>query len=69
MDSAAKDAKGAFTIIVTKSILAAKVFAVPWQALSFDLSEKVALLDIEKDGLRNAPRFNKDRWPDMADPS
>src|SRR5580704_15309296 len=109
MDSAAKAAKGAFTISAKKSILGAKVinahredmgtiediildarnnrvayailsfggflglgdrhFAIPWEALSLDLSQKVAVLDIDKDRLQNAPGFEKDRWPDMADPS
>lgn len=109
MDNATKAVKGAFTIIVRKSILGAKVinaqredlgtiedivldardnriayailsfggflglgdkhFAIPWEALSFDLQEKVALLNIDKDRLGNAPGFEKENWPDMADPS
>jgi len=106
MDSATKAVRAAFTIVVKKSILGAKVinaqredlgtiedivldirnnrvayailsfggflglgdrhFALPWEALSFDLSQKVAVLDIDKDRLRNAPGFEKDNWPDMA---
>src|SRR5579862_386558 len=109
MESAAKTAKGALTVIVKKSILGAKVinaqredlgtiedivldarnnrvayailsfggflgmgdrhFAIPWEALSFDLSQKVAVLDIDKDRLRNAPGFEQDNWPDMANPT
>lgn len=105
----AKRAVGAFTIVVKKSVLGAKVinteredlgkiedlvidtknnrvayailsfggilgmgdkhFAIPWEALTFDLSEKVAVLNINKDRLQNAPGFDKDSWPDMADPS
>jgi hypothetical protein len=42
-------------------------FAIPWEALTFDLSEKVAVLKIEKDRLKHAPGFDKDGWPDMAD--
>jgi hypothetical protein len=118
--------KGAFTIIVKKSILGAKVvnaehkdlgtieriswsisdnrvayailsfggflgmgdkhFAIPWEALCVrdvawkdvmsvalyaalwdDLSEKIALWDVDKDRLRNASGFARNNWPDMAD--
>ena len=101
-----KHAQGAFTIVVKKSILGAKVintaredlgtiedividardnrvayailsfggllglgdkhFAIPWEALSFDASEKIAVLSIDKDRLSNAPGFDKNNWPDMA---
>jgi hypothetical protein len=44
-------------------------FAIPWEALSFDLSQKLAVLDIDKDRLSNAPGFEKDNWPDMGDAS
>jgi sporulation protein YlmC with PRC-barrel domain len=41
-------------------------FAIPWEALSFDLSQKVAVLDIDKDRLSNAPGFEKENWPDLS---
>lgn len=44
-----------------------KHFAIPWEALTFDLGQKTAVLNIEKDRLKNAPGFNKDNWPDVAD--
>src|SRR5580704_5916421 len=44
-----------------------KHFAIPWEALAFDLSEKVAVLNVDKDRLANAPGFEKDSWPDMSD--
>ena len=44
-----------------------KNFAIPWEALSFDLSAKTAVLKIDKDRMTNAPGFDKDNWPDMAD--
>jgi sporulation protein YlmC with PRC-barrel domain len=108
MSVATKQAIGAFTIVVKKSILGAKVinseredlgtiediildarenrvayailsfggilglgdkhFAIPWEALSFDVSEKTAVLAIDKERLSNAPGFDKDNWPDMANP-
>ena len=44
-----------------------KLFAVPWQAFQIDEDEKCFLLDVDKQRLENAPGFDKDRWPDMAD--
>lgn len=44
-----------------------KLFAVPWQALKLDTENKRFILDMEKDQLKNAPGFDKDDWPDMAD--
>lgn len=104
-----KHATGAFTIVVKKSILGAKVintqredlgtiedlvidarnnrvvyailsfggilgmgdkhFAIPWEALSFDASEKMAVLAIDKDRLSNAPGFDRDNWPDLGNPN
>jgi sporulation protein YlmC with PRC-barrel domain len=106
MQTGVRQAPGAFTVVVKKSILGAKVintaqedlgkiedlvidarnsrvayailsfggvlgmgdkhFAIPWEALAFDLSQKVAVLDIDKDRLKNAPGFDKDDWPDLA---
>ena len=45
-----------------------KHFAIPWEALSFDLSEKIAVLGIDKERLRRAPGFDRNNWPDMANP-
>ncbi len=44
-----------------------KLFAVPWHALTLDTANKRFVLDVEKDRLDNAPGFDKDHWPDMAD--
>lgn len=44
-----------------------KLFAVPWHALTLDTANKRFVLDVEKDRLDNAPGFDKDQWPDMAD--
>jgi len=45
-----------------------KLFAVPWSALRIDTGEHEFILDIDKQTLENAPGFDKDNWPDMADP-
>src|SRR5690242_13286870 len=64
-----RDSRVAYAILSFGGILGMgdKHFAIPWEALNLDLSEKVAVLDIDKDRLKNAPGFEKDNWPDMAD--
>ena len=44
-----------------------KYFAIPWEALRFNLSDKHALLNVDKKVLENAPGFSKENWPNMAD--
>jgi sporulation protein YlmC with PRC-barrel domain len=44
-----------------------KLFAVPWAALVLDTENKRFTLDVEKEALKDAPGFNKDRWPTMSD--
>ena len=46
-----------------------KLFAVPWSALTLDTENKRFVLDVEKERLEGAPGFDKDQWPDMADPT
>ena len=46
-----------------------KLFAVPWSALKLDTKNKRFVLNVEKDRLKHAPGFNKDKWPNMADQS
>lgn len=48
--------------------LGSKLFAVPWSALTLDTVEKRFVLDANKELLENAPGFEKDNWPNMADP-
>lgn len=43
------------------------LFAVPWSALKLDTEDKRFILDVDIDRLKNAPGFDKDDWPDMAD--
>jgi hypothetical protein len=44
-----------------------KLFAVPWNALTLDTENHRFTLDVERDRLKDAPGFDPDRWPDMAD--
>jgi len=45
-----------------------KLFAIPWGALTLDADRKCFVLDVTAEVLRNAPGFDKDHWPSMADP-
>lgn len=49
--------------------LGEKLFAVPWKALKLDTENKRFILNVDKERLENAPGFDKDDWPDMADPT
>jgi sporulation protein YlmC with PRC-barrel domain len=44
-----------------------KLFAVPWSALALDTEQKCFVLNINKERLQQAPGFDKDHWPSMAD--
>jgi sporulation protein YlmC with PRC-barrel domain len=44
-----------------------KLFAVPWSALELDAGNKRFVLAVDKDRLKEAPGFDKDHWPEMAD--
>jgi sporulation protein YlmC with PRC-barrel domain len=44
-----------------------KLFAIPWQALTLDTDNEAFILDVDKERLENAPGFDKDHWPAMAD--
>ena len=46
-----------------------KLFAIPWQALELNERDKEFILNVDKQRLENAPGFDKDNWPDMADPA
>ena len=44
-----------------------KLFAVPWSALRLDTENKRFTLNVLKESLKDAPGFDKDHWPSMAD--
>jgi sporulation protein YlmC with PRC-barrel domain len=46
-----------------------KLFAVPWGALKLDAQKQCFVLNESKERLKNAPGFEKDSWPNMADRS
>lgn len=45
-----------------------KLFAIPINALKLDLDKESFILDVYKERLEDAPGFDKNNWPDMADP-
>lgn len=47
--------------------LGEKLFAVPWSALTVDTENKRFVMDTDEERLKNAPGFDSDNWPDMAD--
>jgi hypothetical protein len=44
-----------------------KYFAIPWEAFSFNPSDRYFVLNLDKRLLENAPGFDKDNWPNLAD--
>ena len=46
-----------------------KLFAIPWSALTLDADRHCFVLNVDKQRLDNAPGFDKDHWPAMADPT
>jgi sporulation protein YlmC with PRC-barrel domain len=48
--------------------LGEKYFAIPWSALTAKAGEENTLvLNVDKEKLKNAPGFDKNSWPNMAD--
>ena len=40
----------------------------PWDALKLDTEHKRFTLDIDLERIKNAPGFDTENWPDMANP-
>lgn len=59
----------AYVVLASDTILGmgGKYFALPWNAISYDPSERVYILDVDKAVLKSANGFDKDHWPDTAD--
>lgn len=49
--------------------LGEKLFAVPWRALKVDTEKKCFVMDTDEEHMKNAPGFDSNSWPDMADTS
>ncbi|MEX1024233.1 MAG: PRC-barrel domain-containing protein [Planctomycetota bacterium] len=46
-----------------------KLFAIPWSSLELDTNRERFLLDVSKEQLERARGFDKDDWPNFADPT
>lgn len=46
-----------------------RLFAIPWSALTLDVNRKCFVLDVDAERLKDAPGFDKEHWPMMADPA
>ena len=46
-----------------------KLLAIPWAMLTLDASSDRFVLSASSEQIRNAPGFDKDDWPAMADPN
>lgn len=46
-----------------------KLFALPWETLRPDLEKECFILNVDRDALEGAPGFDKDDWPEFADPT
>jgi sporulation protein YlmC with PRC-barrel domain len=46
-----------------------KLFAVPWASLAVDQEDKQLILNVTREMLETAEGFDKEEWPDMADPA
>jgi len=47
-----------------------RLFAIPWSSLDLKQEGHSShfVLDVDKEKLKNAPGFDKNNWPDLADP-
>ena len=64
-----EDARVSFAILSFGGFLGMgeKFFAVPLQAMRASTEDRTFVLDVDKEKLKKAPSFEKDRWPDMHD--
>jgi sporulation protein YlmC with PRC-barrel domain len=65
-----RSGKIAYAVMSSGGVLSIgeKLFAVPWDALKLDTEHKRFTLDIDLERIKNAPGFDTENWPDMANP-
>ena len=61
--------KVAYAVMSTGGVfsIGERLFAVPFAALRLDTANHRFVLDVPSDHFDNAPGFDSDNWPDMAD--
>ena len=47
--------------------LGEKLFAIPFSAIEYNVDKNEYVLDVSPDRLKEAPGFDADQWPSMAD--
>lgn len=59
----------AYAVLTTGGFLGIgdTLHAIPWSALVMDTDAKCFRIGLTADRIKNAPGFNKDSWPSMAD--
>lgn len=59
----------AYAVLATGGFLGIgdKLHAIPWSVLTLDTDDRCFVLDAPVERIRNAPGFDKDHWPSMAD--
>jgi sporulation protein YlmC with PRC-barrel domain len=59
----------AYAVVSSGGILGVgdKLVAVPARSFEYSEADKKLVLNVDKQILANAPRFEKDRWPDLSD--
>ncbi|PXW26411.1 PRC-barrel domain-containing protein [Paraburkholderia caballeronis] len=64
-----RDGRIAYAVLSSGSFfgMGGKLHAIPWNALILDTDEKCFRLDVTSDRVKNAPAFDKEHWPAMAD--
>ncbi len=62
--------KVAYAVLKYGSVmgLGGKLFALPWEVLKYDTRFDSYVVDIPEERLKNAPSFDENNPPDMADP-
>jgi hypothetical protein len=63
-----RSGKIAYAVMASGGVftLGERLFAVPWEALTLDTVNKRFTLNIDKDRIDNAPGFDTEHWPNMA---
>jgi len=66
-----KTAKVAYAVMSSGGVftIGEKLFAVPFSSLKLDTVNKRFVLNVAKERFENAPGFDSDNWPNMADPT
>ena len=54
-------------LFVRSFVMGEKLFAIPFRSFDYNVTKNEYVLDIAQERLVNAPGFDADHWPSMAD--